>query len=369
MHDFLIVGGGVVGLSLAWELSRRDQHVLLVDRQRPGTATSWVGVGILPPPQTLATHDSLEQLRALSHRLHPQWSKQLCDETTIDNELIRCGGLYVARGVGEAVSLRAAMQQAQEYGVRVEELAINDLVRYEPALAEVAQENVKTAFRLPDEMQLRSPRHLQALERACLRNGVEIRANVRVQEIEVAHGKTVSVRTDAGTLGAGSYILATGVWTKPLLEPLGYHVPIEPWRGQVLLWKTTEPLLSHVVNEGFRYLVPRVDGHLLAGATVEDVGFDCETTEEAIAELREFSCSLLPVLRRETVARVWAGLRPGSADGLPYLGWVPGLENLAVAAGHFRSGLHLSPAPAVVMSQLLLGEKPEVDLGPFRLNR
>jgi glycine oxidase len=124
-----------------------------------------------------------------------------------------------------------------------------------------------------------------------------------------------------------------------------------------------------VVNEGFRYLVPRIDGHLIVGATVEDVGFDSRTTEDAIDELREYSCQLVPALRNETVKQTWAGLRPKTPDGIPFMGRVPGYTNLSVATGHYRSGLHLSPATAVFMRQLLLDDKTDIDPAVFRLNR
>ncbi len=175
--------------------------------------------------------------------------------------------------------------------------------------------------------------------------------------------------TSEGRIQARHYCLTSGTWTAQLLEPLGWAVPIRPWRGQIVLWKSPSPLISRVVNEGIRYLVPRDDGHVLAGSSVEDVGFDCHTTDEVIDDLKAFSLSLLPQLEEHRIVKTWAGLRPGAADGLPYIDCVPGLTNVTVAAGHFRSGIHLAPATALVTTQLLLGEQPQIDLTPFRLNR
>jgi glycine oxidase len=142
-----------------------------------------------------------------------------------------------------------------------------------------------------------------------------------------------------------------------------------PIRGQIVLFRCHEPPITRIINEGSRYLVPREDGRVLAGSTEEEVGFDKRTTAEAIADLTEFARDLVPALREATIEKTWAGLRPGSFDGLPYLGRLPGLMNAYVAAGHFRNGLFLSTATAVVMSQLIRGEQPEVDLSPFRVGR
>ena len=368
MVDFLIVGGGVVGLSIAWELSKRGPQVCVVDRQAPGKATSWVGAGIFPPPQFGAKHDALEQLRTASHQLHIEWSQQLKSETGIDNELRRCGGIYFARKVGEAAALRVSMQQVSEDDVKVVELSRQQLVELEPALQSITDDAL-AIYLLPDEMQLRSPCHLKALIAACGKNGVDIRSDFCVDRILVSDKAISCVDPEGESIQAGHCCLCAGPWSAKLLEQFEVALPIEPWRGQLILWETPVSLIQHVVNEGFRYLVPRKDGCLIAGATVEDVGFDCQNTDEAINELTEYSRELLPELRGYKVQQSWAGLRPMTPDGNPFLCRIPGYENVSIAAGHYRSGLHLSPATAVFMTQLLLDDKTYIDPLPFRLNR
>lgn len=368
MSEFLIVGGGVIGLSVAWELAGRGKRVTIVDRRQPGRATSWVGVGILPPPLAKATHDPLEQLRTASHELHVEWSERLLAETGIDNELRECGGIYFARSKAEAASLRVATQQAESEGVLANELSMEQLVKLEPELESIADQ-VSLAYHLPKEMQLRSPRHLKALIRGCEQRGVQFRANVDVQRTLVENGRVTGLESSAGVLTADEYIFCGGTWSASLLEPLGISLPIEPWRGQLLLWKTERPLFRNVINEGLRYLVPRLDGHLIVGATVEDVGFDASTTEEATAELMAYSRSVVPELSDAEIVDTWAGLRPKTPDGLPFMGRVPGLDNLTVAAGHFRSGLHLAPVTAVFMTRLLLDDAASLDTEAFRILR
>ena len=365
MSDFLIVGGGVIGLSLAWELARRGGQVRVLEGGHYAKA-SWVGAGILPPPLTLASHDPVEQLRCHSHRLHVEWSQRLLAETGIDNELDTCGGIYVATSAAEAASLHVNMDQMRLDGVRVEPLDVTALGCLEPSLLPVTGK-IEAAYLLSDEMQLHSPRYLDALTLACRQLGVEMEMR-EVTGLRSVGGR-VSVMSGESESTAEQICLCAGARTPELLAKLGHHLPVEPWRGQLVIWECARPPLKRVLNEGHRYLVPRRDGHLLAGATVEDVGFTEAVTKQALDSLKEFSLVWLPQLGQQTVKRVWAGLRAGSPDGRPYLGRVPGYDNLSVATGHYRSGLHLSTGTAVCMAQLLLDDTCDVDLSPFRLNR
>ena len=142
-----------------------------------------------------------------------------------------------------------------------------------------------------------------------------------------------------------------------------------PIRGQMVLFRAPRRLFSHVLNEGPRYIVPRDDGRVIVGSTEEEVGFDKQTTVTEIQELKDLAQRIVPELGQALVEKTWAGLRPATFDGFPYLGVVPELPNVFVAAGHFRSGLHLSTGTARVISQLMRGESPEIDLSPFRVGR
>jgi glycine oxidase len=177
------------------------------------------------------------------------------------------------------------------------------------------------------------------------------------------------VRTSVGVFAAGQICLTAGAWTGALARQLRIAPEIAPIRGQIVLLTSSRPMPGRIVNEGSRYLVPRGDGRVLAGSTEEDVGFDRSTTAGGVAGLLDFALGLVPALAAAKIERSWAGLRPATRDGLPYLGRVPELENAFVAAGHFRSGLQLSPGTAVVMSQLIRGVPADVDLHAFRLDR
>jgi glycine oxidase len=372
MVDCLLIGGGVVGLSLAFELAGHGLRVRLLERGRPGREASWAGAGLLPPAVRRADDPPLEQLAGLSHELHPRWAAELRELTGIDTGYRRTGAVYLARTTAASEELKRQFAWWKSRGLRAEMLSSRTLHELEPDLDVEDPTAVPfAACLMPEESQLRNPRHLKALETACALRGVEISAGMAVEEFEIDGDRVRGVVTCQGVLTAESVCITAGSWSGTLARRLGlaHEAPIEPVRGQMVLLTTPVPVLRHIINEGPRYLVPRGDGRVLVGSTVEQAGFDCRTTAAGISGLLEFAVALAPGLGNATVEQSWAGLRPATADGLPYLGRMPGLENLFVAAGHFRSGLQLSPATAVVMGQLIRGLSPEISLAPFRIDR
>ncbi len=355
MHDVLIIGGGVIGLSLAWDLARHGQSVQVIDRQEPGREASWAGAGILPAASRATALHPYDQLCGLASELHPRWAEELRSLTGIDTGYRRCGGIYLARTPGEAAALAAWAQDQRQLGIEVERLSAQTFGRF--------------AYFLPQESQLRNPRHLQALLAACQLAGVEITTHVEASEIVLDSGRIAAVETNHGPLRARQFCFTTGAWTGQLLARLGMPIHVLPMRGQMLLFRCEKSPIRAIVNEGSRYIVPRDDGRILVGSTEEEAGFDKRTTEEGLADLATFAREIVPQLADVPIERSWAGLRPASLDGLPYLGLLPGLANAFVAAGHFRSGLYLSPSTAVVMSELMRDQPTEIDLGPFRVSR
>ncbi|MBM4003868.1 MAG: glycine oxidase ThiO [Planctomycetes bacterium] len=367
MYDVAIVGAGVIGLSIAYELARHGRQVVVLERGAPGREASWAGAGIIPPANPRTAIHAYDQLRGWSFQLHGEWAERLRVETGVDNGFRRCGGLYLARTAGEAAALAGFAEQLSVEQVRWE--SVRD------RLAEIAPElrGSETRFRyvlfLSDEAQLRNPRHLQALQAACAARGVDWLTGQPVEQIEVQSGRIVGLRTASGGAVAEQYCFAGGAWTGQLLRGLGYGLGILPIRGQMLLYRVDPAAVTRIINEGPRYIVPRDDGHVLVGSTEEEVGFDKSNTSEGIGELTRFAEELVPALSRDRLIRSWAGLRPASFDGLPYIGRLPDHENGFVAAGHFRSGLYLSPGTAVMMRQLMLGQPSALDLAVFRVGR
>jgi glycine oxidase len=358
--DVLLIGGGVIGLTTAYWLAREGIRVAVVDKGEPGREASWAGAGILPPGNPSSARTPFDQLRAHSAVLFPTLSAQLRERTGVDNGYLRCGGLEF---VGEADD--AAAEEWRGAGIAFEALDDRTLRCLEPALAA----GLGTAYLLPDMAQVRNPRHVQALLAGCRAQGVNVRPGCPVHALERQGGRITAAQTLAGRLAAGRFVLTAGAWTDILMEAIGWRPGIRPVRGQIALLNTGAPLLHHILLWGARYLVPRPDGRVLIGSTEEDAGFVKRTTAGAISSLLSLAGRLVPLLAEAHLEQCWAGLRPGSPDSLPFLGSVPGYDNLFIAAGHFRAGIQLSPATGLVMKELLLGQPLTVSLEPFRLDR
>jgi glycine oxidase len=357
--DVLIIGGGVIGLTAAYYLARERVRVAVVDKGDFGQEASWAGAGIIPPGNPGRARTPFDLLRAQSSALYPGLSTELRECTGIDNGYRRCGGLELADEADDAA------QEWRSEGIAFEALAEPDVLRLEPRLAR----GLGTAYHLPDMAQVRNPRHIKALLAACAALGVRLRPGCPVQTLERQGSRIVGVTTAEGRLTADRFILAAGAWAEALLLPLGWRPGIHPVRGQIVLLHPGAPLFQHVLLRGKRYLVPRPDGRVLVGSTEEDAGFDKRTTAGAVGQLLAFAVALVPALAQAPLERCWAGLRPGTPDELPFLGPVPGLDNLFVAAGHFRAGIQLSPGTGLVLKELLLGQEPTVPLEAFRLDR
>jgi len=377
--DLIVCGGGVIGLSIALEAANHGWRVAVLDSGMLGRASSWAGAGILPAGATLPAHDPIEQLRSLSHRLHADWAAMLHELTGIDTEYRRCGGLYIATTRAERATLAANRIWWGEHGIACEAWPHAIAKQHVPGIEGlIARQPASEFWWVPEDCRVRNPRHLAALIAACRIRSVELREGARVTGFQTSHGAIdgVDVLCDEGLasehrigLRADRYCIASGAWSVHLLNTLGIASGILPVRGQMVLYRFSEPPFSMVLHEGHRYLVPRDDGHVLAGSCEEEVGFDASTTPAMVAELRSWAESIWPDLQRTPVVHQWAGLRPGSFDSFPYMGPLPPYENAYIACGHFRHGLHWSTATAVLMMEVMSGRPPQVDLEPFRLQR
>jgi glycine oxidase len=365
--DAVIVGGGVIGLSIGYALAREGISCTVLDRRELGREASWAGAGLIPPPSEgrpkLAS--SILQLRAWSAELYPRWSAALREETGIDNGYRRTGGVDVARTEAEEAALRATAGRWRLEGIVHERLAPGDHVRVEPAL----NPEIHLVYFLPDRAQVRNPWHLRALATAAAARGARLAPWSPVERIETRGDRVVAVRTAAGEIPCGQLIVAAGAWSGRLLGELGLRAPTPPWKGQIVLLRHDRPLIRRIVEHGKNYLVPREDGRVLVGATEEDAGFDTRPTAAAARDLLDEAIGLCPVLAEAEVEATWAGLRPGSIDNRPYIGPAPSFRNLIVATGHKRAGLQLSPATAELVADLVLGRPPRLDLDPFRVDR
>jgi glycine oxidase len=374
MDDVVVIGGGVIGLSIALELAGQGVAVTVLEQGDFGREASWAGAGILPPGNIDVAITPEARLRALSHSLWPDWAEALSAETGIETGYLRCGGLELRAGTEEHLEdLVTEIEWWRGQGARVEELDSDALRELEPLVSH----DIVAAYRLPELGQVRNPRLLKALLACCAARGVRLRAGMPVIGLEEHEegsaedrGRHVnSIRTHSGNVQAGRYLVTGGAWSRGLLASVGVDVAINPVRGQIVLVSQTPRMFSHVLQTGSRYIVPRDDGQILIGSTEEHVGFFKANTASAVSELLTFGASRVPALGQARFERAWSGLRPGSGDGLPYLGRVAGFDNLFIAAGHFRNGLQMSPGTARVMRQALLDQETDIPLEPFQTDR
>lgn len=373
--DCCIIGGGVVGLSIARELAGRGVAVRVLARDTERSTASWAAAGIFPPAPRHARETPGEALTGWSDELHRQWSRELLEETGIDNGLATCGGLHLAGDDARLSALEAMAISWRSRNARCEMLAAASVPDVEPGLGDAVRQGVIVGgMFLPDESQIRPPRHLDAVRRSCQNRGVEISDGATVTAIPVADDRIegVEVTTAAGvreTVRADAYCLAAGAWSGGLAAQLNLQFETRPVRGQIALLRFPRPVLSRVINMGVDYLLPRADGRLLVGSTLEDAGFDGSTTAEAIDRLRKVAANLLGDISSASLEHAWAGLRPGSVDGLPSIGRLPECRNGFIATGHFRAGLHQATGTAVLIADLITGKQPRIELAAFAPDR
>lgn len=368
--DVAIIGGGVIGLTTAYFVARAGVTVHLFDRSAVGTEASWAGAGIVPPGNSFRAVTALDRLRASSSEAFPSLSTELRERTGIDNGYRVCGGIEI---LGENTDAVTSLWTSE--GIIFKHLALSgsmspektSLALLEPHLY-VLEGNV---FHLPGMAQVRNPWHLRALVAACESLNVRLFPNTPISRTRMSGNRIEAAIDEFGVEHhAGKFLFASGCWTEGLLSPLGIRAGVHPVLGQIALFRPSMPLLRRIVNIDKQYLVPREDGRILAGSTEEpEAGFEKRTTVEGVNGLIRFAKELLPELASAPIEKTWAGLRPGTIDGLPYLGQLPGFDNAFVAAGHFRAGIQLSPATAQVMCELLTDRKPSFPLDDFRVDR
>jgi len=355
MSDVLIAGGGVVGLSIAWELAGAGLKVCVLDQSKIGQEASWAGAGMIPPGDL--NHHATHQLAALSAQLWPTLSSVLKSETGLDNGYALCGGLLLA----DSRPVEEISRAWKQLHVQAEIIHGAQLRFREPGLSV----SVDAGVWMPEMAQVRNPWHVKALQAACRMRGVELHPGERVLGWDVEKNRLRQAITESGRFSAAEFIIACGAWTAQLSALLGVRLPIEPVHGQMVLLQGDAPVFNRVIEQGGHYLVPRNDGRVLVGATEERLGFQKRNTPEVIARLREFAAGVVPALSEFPIEKTWSGLRPWSGLGHPSIGRVTDYQNLLLAAGHFRAGISNSPGTALLLRELIFDEPPTIDVADF----
>lgn len=364
-YDVAVVGGGAIGLASAFRLAAGKRSIVVLDAGEMGKEASWAGGGILSPVHPYAYPNALTQLVTRSTDLYPGLADELFDLTQVSIELRRTGLLRLAVDPIDDHDVERAARFRQERSLPTERLA--SVASFGSALSTEA----RGALYEPDIAQIRNPRLLKALIQGCARRGVHLAANEPVLELTREGDRVTGVRTSHRTISAGETVLAAGAWSGELARRgLGLELGVSPVRGQMLLVDGLAGAVDvMVLGAGGKYLIPRADGRVLVGSTLEHVGFDRRPTLEGIQTLVAAALRLAPGLARGHLAQAWAGLRPATPDRLPYMGRPDGIRGLVLATGHYRNGLVLTPITAQIVDDVVSGRPPSLDLAPFAPGR
>lgn len=348
--DVIIAGGGIIGLSLSIALRKRGAKVLVVERSEPGREASYAAGGMLVDCST-ETPAALQPLATASARMYPEFAHELQVESGLNVDLREQG----------AIVFPPVEHVHQRPGFTLASLLPAPLAELEPALATTD----RPAFFLKERSV--DPRGLAAAAWKTAKNrGVDFSSGDPVKSVIVAHGRVTGVTTAKTAFAAPKVVNCAGAWAGQI-APQAF--PTRPVKGQMLcLAAPSRTLLKHVVRSPEIYLIPRTDGRILVGTTVEEAGFNKQTDPATIQRFHRCAVAMVPELQNAKILEDWAGLRPGTPDGLPILGAASTL-GYYVAAGHLRDGILLAPITALLMAKVMMGGEPECDLAQFSPQR
>lgn len=358
--DVIIIGGGIIGCAIAYNLAKRDVKPLVIDKAtRVGTEASWAGAGILT--SHASTNEPYPTLCRASLTRYPTLAEELRAETQIDIEFIRSGTLSVFFNQTEAAGLIGLADRRVKRGFSAEVLTAEEAWQLAPALAK----SIAGAVLFPEDAHVRNPKMVKALAKGAAKLGARFRLGNPVTNFVKEDEHVIGVIVNGETLYADTFVIAAGCWAGTLIDQLGVPIQVEPVRGQIVLVETMPPPLQHIIDGLGIYIVPRADGRILLGATVEYVGYDKTATVDGAKQMIDAGVAIAPQLANAAFVQTWAGLRPYVKKG-PILGYLPGYDNVALATGHFKNGILLAPITGQLIAELLTTGEPSLSLQPFQ---
>jgi glycine oxidase len=361
-YEVIIVGGGVIGLSIARSLALVGiKDVCLIERNQLGREASFAAAGMLAPQAEANSRDEFFDLLCQSRDLYPTFAAALKEESGIDIELDQTGTLYLAFSEHDQIEIDARYEWQSRSRLPVERMTPMDARQLEPSIAP----NISGALHFPLDIQVENRRLLNALTHSVERLGVEIMTGENVENIHHADKRLKGVPTSAGILESPIVILAAGCWTTSITP----NIRIEPVRGQLVCLSAAPAVTRHVIYSPRGYIVPRRDGRILAGSTSESAGFVKEVTVGGVASILKNATEIAPTISALPVTDLWAGLRPKAADGLPVLGPCDEIDGLIYATGHYRNGILLAPITGELIARTVIQGTIPPALVPFSPDR
>lgn len=347
--DALIIGGGIIGMTSAMQLKQADLRVAIIDKGELGKEASWAAGGILSALYPWQQNKDCSALIQRSQKLFPDFVKELIQHTKIDPQLIQSGMIILDSNMQQADHCLSKNNEVSE------SIAQEQLKKFEPYI----NPNIDSALYLPNIMQIRPPYLIQALKTYLNLIGVSIFEHEKVENLIIQSKTVQGVETENNKLFADKVIVCNGAWAGELLHQVTTNnTDVQPVRGQMLLYPHQQNKIKHIIISQGRYIIPREDGQVLCGSTVEHVGFNRETTSHAAVELHQFAQTLFPHLAQHAASHHWAALRPGTQRIAPYICEHPEISDLYCNTGHFRYGILMSLASAEILATLIKNKLP-----------
>src|ERR1700694_4268028 len=366
ISDVVIVGGGVIGCSIAYHLRKAGVPVTVIDQGEIGAEASSAAAGLLAPLGSLAGPGPFADLLLASFALFPSLVPELEEASGIRVEYEQTGALRVVRNPRNVSNLRKRMIAWQPLGLHMDWLSGEEARQLEPTLAP----DVCAALYAPEESQIKASQVVKAFAKAAANLGATLRSHTRIEGLQQQHDSVTALITSQGdTIPCNQLVVASGAWSAQWSALLNIELVVTPQRGQILALRQPAPPLRHIIFGEAAYLAPKQDGTVVVGATKEEVGFDKQLTAGGVAWLLRTANRLIPSLEQSAIERMWAGLRPKTPDNLPILGPAPGWQNVTLATGHGSVGVMLSAITVQTLAELLItGAAPEL-IRPFALVR
>lgn len=351
--DYIVVGGGIVGMANARELAHRGAKVALFDKGELGKESSWAAGGILSPMRPWLEHPASAELSEQGKELYPEYVRSLIEETDLDPEYVRSGLIITDEKHIDEIHKWACTRC----------IKLIEGFQYSPDNLKLPNNSIL----LPEISQVRPPRLIKAMHKSLTQLKVSIFENTEITNLRTKNNQFEYVEFNSDKATAEAVIITAGAWSKSVLAKIDCEISIKPIRGQMICVKTDNQILDKMILDDGHYFIPRRDGHILIGSTMEEVGFVNETTAGARKQLMDWATFVMPSIRTATVVKQWAGLRPSNAQGKPMIAQVPNFKNIYLNTGHFRKGILQAPATAKLLVDVLSGKSSFMDINRFAI--
>jgi glycine oxidase len=367
LFDVAIIGGGINGASIAYQLSKIGRKVIIIEKNQLACQASSAAAGMLAAQAELEQDGPLFQMALKSQKMFSNLSCELFECSGVDIEYVNKGMLKIAESEEIALEVKKQVTFQRNWDPAIKWLDTKELREMEPSLSP----SLAGGMYLPNDGHVQPAKLTQAFAKAAVNFGAEIRQNTEVLSFKFENSQVKGVITTNGIVNCDQVVVATGAWSAKLMLESGIDIRVYPVKGECFSVRPEKPIINTTIFSDKRcYLVPKRNGEIYIGATMIEDTYDNTVTPKGIARLIERATQLVPQINDAAWERVWSGIRPQTGDGLPYIGEHPRWQGLFVAAGHFRNGILLSPITGKLVADLVAGNLPNDDLlSAFQLER